>query len=204
MFAEVLAYKLPLKNAKPWYNATFLDHFQHFGITLAVTGTNFETRKGGVFSWKTTPNFPVADAVRISMSMPVIYKPVVIRPEDYPAGYLPNWVNGVWVDGGYLDNIPLHVFNSEEGPNPKTLGFRLSLSDEQPTRIENIQDFLMTWANFGVWGTGEARINEPNMNIPQTILLDTTGLSSLDFEPDPSIRDRVIERARQDTLAYFD
>jgi len=204
LFAEILAYKLPLRNGKPWYNATFQDHYEHFGVALAVTGTNFETKKGGVFSWRTTPNFPVADAVRLSMSMPIIYKPFIIRAEDYPEGYLPSWVNGVWVDGGYLNNIPLHSFDREEGANPKTLGLRLSLTDEQPVRIENIMDFLVRWGNFGVWGTGEAHINEASMNVPQTILLDTTGLSTLDFAPDPAERDRAIERARQDTLHYFE
>jgi predicted acylesterase/phospholipase RssA len=136
--------------------------------------------------------------------MPIIYNPVVIRPGDYPDGSLPNWVNGVWVDGGYLDNIPLHVIDNEEGPNPKTLGLRLGLADEQPARINNIMDFLITWGMFGVWGTGEAHVNEPNLNLPQTILFDTAGLDTLDFTPEPADRDRVIEQARQNTLAYFD
>ena len=204
LVAELLAFKLPAQDGKPQYNATFLDHYRHFGVTLAVTGTNFETKKGGLFSWKTTPNFPVADAVRISMSMPLIYKPVVIRAEDYPAGYLPEWVNGVWVDGGYLNNIPLHVFDHEEGANPKTLGLRLGISDDQPKPINNISDFLNTWGMFGVWGAGEAHINGANLNIPQTILLDTDGLQTLDFKPPLEARDHAIEKARQDTHRYFE
>jgi hypothetical protein len=58
LFAEILAHKLPLRNGRPWYNATFQDHYRHFGVTLAVTGTNFETKKGGEFSWENDPQFP--------------------------------------------------------------------------------------------------------------------------------------------------
>ncbi len=50
LFAEILAFKMPLnKQGKPQFNATFKDHFDHFGIKLVITGTNLETGQSGLF-----------------------------------------------------------------------------------------------------------------------------------------------------------
>src|SRR5438552_361185 len=65
---------------------------------LAVTRTNLETSKSGIFSSDTSGNFPVADAVRISMSLPLAYKPVAVRPEDDRGRAFRDWHHGLWVD----------------------------------------------------------------------------------------------------------
>lgn len=205
--AEVIAYKLPLLNGKPRYNATFEELYHTFQVKLAITGTNLETGKSGIFSVDTTPRFPVADAVRISMSLPLAYKPVVIREDERHkmsgSDYLPDWVNGVWIDGGYLNNIPLHVFDLEEGANPKTLGLRLEI-ENLPEHIESIAGFLLKWPiQFGFFGAGEAHVTESHRNLSSTIILDTTGLDLLNFSPDPDKRDEAIARAKKTTLEYF-
>lgn len=206
LFAEILAFKMPLKNGKPQYNATFKDHYEHFKIKLAITGTNLETGKSGLFSVDTTPNFPVADAVRISMSLPLIYKPYVIRKKHYRSkgsNYLPDWIEGVWVDGGYFNNSPIRAFFSEETPVARTLGLRLQL--DETIEINNLWDFFPgTYPlKLGFFGTGEAHINESEKNMYNTITLDTEGLDLVNFKPDPDKRDEAISRALEDTRAYF-
>ena len=59
--------------------------------------------------------FPVVEAVRMSMSYPFLFTPVVLHREGKPV-YV--------VDGGLLSNFPIWLFDS---PNPKrpTWGFRL-------------------------------------------------------------------------------
>jgi NTE family protein len=59
--------------------------------------------------------FPIVDAVRMSMSYPFLFTPVVLRRKGRPV-YI--------VDGGLLSNFPIWLFDS---PHPKrpTWGFRL-------------------------------------------------------------------------------
>jgi NTE family protein len=60
-------------------------------------------------------SFPIVEAVRMSMSYPFLFTPVVLHREGRPV-YV--------VDGGLLSNFPIWLFDS---PNPKrpTWGFRL-------------------------------------------------------------------------------
>jgi NTE family protein len=198
-FAEIIAHKMP-----NGHNATFAEHRAFFGVDLAVTGTNLETGKSGVFSPKTSPNFPVADAVRISMSLPLVYKPVRILHDHYQwHRFGERWVEGLWIDGGYLNNLPLQVFDLETGDNPKTLGLRLDLDPPQ-RHIDSLGKFLSVWPlQIGFGGPGEAYIAEALRNKGQTIELSTEGLSLLNFAPDTKVVTGVLERGFEKVLRYF-
>lgn len=63
------------------YKVTFKQFFEMTGTDLVVTGTNLRTSEPKYFSVYHTPDFPVIDAVGISMSIPFIFKPVVV---NYP------------------------------------------------------------------------------------------------------------------------
>jgi NTE family protein len=200
-FADLLAFKMPRRNGKLQYNATFKDHYDCFQIELAVTGTNIESGKSGIFSYRTTPNFPVADAVRISMSLPLAYKPYVIRKEHYEPLDLPQWVDGVWIDGGYLNNLPLHVFDQDGGIH-RTLGLRLEI--EEVPKMEHFGDFLAQWPlKMGFLGAGEAHIGPGTRNNSQTIVLDTKGLDLLKFSYPAATIDEVSKRSRKQVIDYF-
>ena len=90
------------------------------GVDLVITGTNITKQKPGVFSMRHTPNFPIAEAVGISMNIPVLFKPVFVEA-DVPVKIDPKTktkynekaddYRGNWVDGGVLNNFPLHAFD---------------------------------------------------------------------------------------------
>ena len=63
--------------------------------------------------------FPIARAVRMSMSIPIFYKPIVLK-----GNYM--------VDGGALSNFPVWVFDSEGTPEWPTLGFKLVEPSAKP------------------------------------------------------------------------
>ncbi len=93
---------------------TFKDFFNMTGVDLVVTGTNVSKNRTAYFSVGYTPDFSVAEAVAISMSIPLIFKPVLIDGEvnrsaspEYNESY-----RGLWVDGGMLNNYPIHAFDS--------------------------------------------------------------------------------------------
>lgn len=191
---------------------TFEEHYNYFHKELVITGSNLTTGKTVFFSAKETPKFPVADAVRISMSLPFIFKPYVIQEKKY--GYPPC---GLYVDGGVFNNSPLHAFDDEiwskqdeakrnafSLPLGKTLGLRLEI--DKPSRLPvidsslNIYNLLWTTVRNGIFGTGESQVLDREVN--RYITLDTFPLGLLAFDPP---KDTVVfKRSRRAVYEYFE
>ena len=116
---------------------------------LYTTGTNLTTQRVQVFSHETTPAMRVADAVRISMSIPLYFRAVLLDAQNNvitgtPA---PGQPVQVLVDGGLLANYPVDLFDKPrylpagtaatpdaQGNvfNPETLGLRLDRAEQIP------------------------------------------------------------------------
>jgi predicted acylesterase/phospholipase RssA len=201
---------------------TFAQHEAEFGVRLAVTGSELEYFKSHVFSSPTTPNFRVADAVRISMSLPLLFKPFrlkdkkdleIIQPPEHNSAdtISADKLKGVWFDGGLFNNIPLHVFDNEEGQNPKTLGLRLQLEERE--EINNIFQLLRVWPLGFFVGAGEAHVSYTLGNFDQAIILDTVidrnnkskerNIELLDFNIDAKTMEKLTNQSKQTTFTYF-
>jgi NTE family protein len=113
---------------------------------LYVTGTNLTTQRVDVFSYETHPQLRVADAVRISMSIPLYFRAVLL---DEQGNVVVKPTKGqkvnVLVDGGLLANYPINLFDNvkyltgNQPPavpatshitNPETLGLRLDRAEQ--------------------------------------------------------------------------
>lgn len=94
---------------------TFKEFFYQTGVDLIITGTNVSKRISRYFSVGATPDFPVVEAVSISMNIPFVFKPILINRKvasDFPDDHIYNReYQGLWVDGGMLLNFPLHAFD---------------------------------------------------------------------------------------------
>ena len=79
---------------------------------LYTTGTNLTTQRTQVFSYETHPDMRVADAVRISMSIPLYFRAVLL---DKQGRVVRQPAKGqevdVLVDGGLLANYPIYLFD---------------------------------------------------------------------------------------------
>ncbi len=99
---------------KKAHEITFKDFFN---ITdLVITSINVVQKMPKLFSVYHTPDFPVTEAVGMSMSIPIAFKPVIAqkqvdstRDEKYNEEY-----HGIYVDGGMLLNYPIHIFDKTE------------------------------------------------------------------------------------------
>ena len=102
------------------------------GVRLVVTGTNLSQKRSFFFSDIHTPDFPVAAACFISMCIPP-FKPVWVESEvDKKDTVKSALYKGLWVDGGVLNNFPIHAFDDTKSKdsdfllfNRQILGFRL-------------------------------------------------------------------------------
>jgi predicted acylesterase/phospholipase RssA len=197
-------------------NMTFKQHFEIFQKKLLFTGSNLRSGKTQLFSKDDTPNFPVADAVRISMGLPWVFKPYVIERQsdktDPPCG--------VYVDGGVWNNLPFRELDSNppetkapasaaqkssKSPGkstPRTLGLRLEI--DPTAKIESLLDFTLQMLQHGVVGSGESQVTSKYLD--QCILLDTRGLDLLSFSPpsDAAVHRRILNRSRRAVCRYFD
>ncbi len=94
---------------------TFKEFFYQTGVDLVITGTNVSKRISRYFSVGATPDFPVVEAVSISMNIPFVFKPILINRKvanDFPDDHIYNReYQGLWVDGGMLLNFPMHAFD---------------------------------------------------------------------------------------------
>lgn len=132
------------KTGNPDY--TFGELWEDKGIQLVVVATDLNKLKTVYFSNLTYPTMPIADAVRMSMSIPFLFHPVKFNDQ-------------LFVDGGLIDNYPLHVFDGDfpgdpktsqgiSEPNMKVLGFKLITPNEEcdfqlykPLKIDSIKSF---------------------------------------------------------------
>ncbi len=103
-FHEWIGDRIKKKVGTP--HATFRDLKEEGRPDLYVYGTNLSTRFGEVFSHEHTPTVRIADAVRISMSIPLFFTAVRNIRDD------------LYVDGGVLNNYPMKLFDREKYINP--------------------------------------------------------------------------------------
>jgi NTE family protein len=129
--------------------ATFRDFVEKYKSLnfkrLHIFGTNLSQQAVKEFSYETTPDIAVADAVRISMSIPFFFE---------ARYYEQNGQNDIYCDGGVLNNYPIDTFDKQSTeeqdsgdtmlyriPNQKTLGFHFVNPSQSSPPINNLRRF---------------------------------------------------------------
>ena len=110
----LLIKKLILKKCgKP--TMTFKEHFDLFKTALIVNSVCINDSNVVYFSYFTHPDMQIIDAIRASISIPILFTPMKID-------------NKYYIDGGLIDNFSIHMY-----PPECSLGIRLI---EQKCQIE--------------------------------------------------------------------
>jgi NTE family protein len=200
---------------------------------IYMIGTNLSTRYSEVFSYEHTPRMPVADAVRISMSIPLFFTARRSLRGD------------VYVDGGVLDNYPVKLFDREKyvdeqnldahsrepeyyknhnqelreknmniSPyvyNKETLGFRLDTEAEiavyrdhaEPPQ-HTIDDFFSyAWGLIETIMESQASQHLHSDDWQRTVYIDTLGVKTTDFDLDDAKKEDLLESGKEHTEKYF-
>jgi NTE family protein len=190
---------------------------------LYIVGVNLSTGLIEVFSEETTPDMIVSDAVRISMSIPVVFKPHQIyykinglRVAD-EKGHL-------YVDGGMLDNYPMWLFNKAKFVDPKygdservmhnpyTLGMRLvapelqaqyqtnadPLAREKP---DNLPGFL--WQLVETIYRKQESDHRKMLESANTIYINDLKIGTAQFDLNEKEIQDLIKKGSKGVKAYF-
>ena len=180
-------------------------------MKLAFTGTNMRDMKSYIFSSfdDLTNKIAAADIVRISMSIPFAYKPIIIEPEDlkYIFGSS-DWNNhraleGIWVDGGLTNNIPINAFKQFSNSSSRQSTFGLRLNIDKQTPILNILDFIKQYMSL-LGGTGVAHMSATQPFYDNCIQLDASPLKLFSFTPTAKDFDKVNAKSYMDVVKYFE
>jgi len=97
-FGDLLDRKL---NMGP--DITFKQLHQVTGNELCITAVNVNRSRVEYFHPKTKPDVPIKLALRMSMSIPGVFKAVKLTNE--------RGITDLYVDGGVLCNYPVHAFD---------------------------------------------------------------------------------------------
>jgi NTE family protein len=196
-------------------------------------GTNISTHFAEVFSHEHTPRMCVADAVRISMSIPLFF-----ASRRSPRG-------DVYVDGGVLDNYPVKIFDRQRYLdtenlrshgvvteyykkhntglkrkkldissyiyNKETLGFRLDsereiamFRDQAEPVVEAIDDFFDYTRNLlKTLMDAQANYHLHGDDWQRTIYIDTLGVKTTEFKITDARKKALVDSGRKGTETYF-
>lgn len=195
---------------------------------LYFMGTNLSTGYSEVFSAEHTPRMCIADAVRISMSIPLFFAAKRSMRGD------------VYVDGGVLDNYPVKLFDrakyvesnshipdyyekhnkaltrAKQGNSPyvfneETLGFRLDSAaeialfrDQAEPATEKIDDFFdYVKALVKTIMNAQEGVHLHGDDWQRTIYIDTLGVSTTDFNLSDKTKAALVSSGRKGALNYF-
>lgn len=216
-------------------NATFRDlraRSEEEGFRdLYFVGTNLSTGFAEVFSYEHTPRMCVADAIRISMSIPLFF------------AAKRNVRGDLYVDGGMLNNYPVKLFDrrkyldvedhvreteyyeehnddledrgidvSRYVYNRETLGFRLDSKEEiavfrdqaEPPRHDVDDFFDFGWRLIRTMMNAQENRHLHSDDWHRTVYVDTLGVGTTDFDLSDERKTALVGSGREHTRAYFD
>jgi len=224
-FREWVSKLIEEKTGTP--NTTFRDLREAKKPDFYVYGTNLSTHFSEVFSVEHSPDMRLADAVRISMSLPLFF--TAIR----------NTRNDVYVDGGLLNNYPVKLFDREkyvvrekrktdyyekqnasflrEHPesspyvyNKETLGFRLDSKEEiagfrynepQVDKIDHFFEYIEALIKTVLDSQSNTHLHGDDWQ--RTIYIDTLGVSTTNFSLSDDMKRALEESGRSGADEYF-
>jgi NTE family protein len=195
---------------------------------LYFIGTNLSTGYSEAFSFEHTPGLSVADAVRISMSMPFMF----VAPKS-PRG-------DCYTDGGVLDNYPVRLFDRQKyidqfsatpidyqqhnqalkasgidiSPyvfNLETLGFRLAskaeigvFRDQAEPPHHAVNDlFAFTWRVIETLLESQNDRHLHSNDWERTIYIDALGVKTTDFGLTDEMKAALLASGRSYARQYF-
>ncbi|MBX3176261.1 MAG: patatin-like phospholipase family protein [Candidatus Hydrogenedentes bacterium] len=212
-------------------HSTFNDLEKKGFPLLYLVGTNLSTGYAEVFSAEHTPRERVADATRISMSIPLFF--AAVR----------NGRGDVYVDGGVFDNYPVKLFDREKyiqpnvipthgrdtayyakangtlppGSSPylynkETLGFRLDTGREIAMFRDGAEPVRRTIDSFFGYSAALVRsvLNVQNNqhlhsdDWQRTIYINTLGVSTTDFDIADAMKKELVQEGLKGARKYFE
>jgi NTE family protein len=139
-------------------------------------------------------NQKIAEAVRMSMSIPIFFRPWRVG-------------DNCFVDGGMLSNFPVDVFDRSDGVPPRwpTFGIKLSARPSANQRatpidgpVELLKAMVATMTNFH----DAMYIDQPSV-VDRTIFVDCGKVKATDFNLTPDQAETLFQSGRDAATRFL-
>ena len=177
-------------------NATYatFKHFKDAGyIDLYIFATNLNTNSLTEFSFETTPDVQVADAIRCSMSIPGFFEAYKLN-------------NQIYVDGGVLYNYPLTCFD-KNGINEETLGLYIGVTTDKGIdsglKFGEPKKYTVALIETLLKAQDEALYKSPD-NMRRTIFINPCNISATNFKLTTDDKITLFKAGQEAVVKYFE
>lgn len=150
---------------------------------LFVVATNLSKQKATVFSFDNYPKMEIRNAVRASLSIPMYFQAVKL---DSAGNISRNKNDDIYIDGGFILNFPIHIFDNQNNMNPETIGLRLDRSEQiiydemqmgiAPYVIKNFKNYIEAFYNLSIEYLNKQSLSQQDWE-------RTISINTLDFGP---------------------
>lgn len=168
--------------------STFRDFNELGYLDLRLVATNLTQNKSVIFSHTCTPDMPVAEAMRISSSVPLFFE------AKYYQGDL-------HVDGGLMRNYAISEFD-KKFPAESTIGFFLIDPVRKAKSIKNLisykEHFIASLKN-GLY----VQIKSEPLDDNRTVFINDLGIGALDFSVNREHRQNLMHEGKLATEKFL-
>lgn len=180
---QVIYSCMKIKNIKK--NITFKELFIQTQSKLIITGTCLNEVSLKYFSVDTYPDMPILKALRITISIPFIFRPYLFEEK-------------LWVDGGCMNNFPIELFNDKLDD---VIGIYLDDEYKVLKDINEVQDYF-----FRVFKCVFRGLNLNKLEIYKKYLIHiiTSGNHSTNWEISQEDKKMLYELGLSQAQKYID
>ena len=172
-------------------DTTFGDLSNKNFLDLRVFATDLTNVELKEFSNKSTPNVIIAEAVRASMSIPLIFvawKFTNNVPDDH-----------LYVDGGLLCNYPISAFERLDN----TLGFFLKIEEESnPLDHNNMMKYIERLLTT-VMQSQAINFLSNSDQVKASVFINSLGISSTNFKLTNEEKTKLFNEGKKSVLSYL-
>ena len=169
----VLVFKHFLKEKLDVTDITFIELFKITNKKLSIIGVNFTNNNEELFNYILTPNMSVITAIRISMSIPLVFTPVFYNDCYY-------------IDGCFLNGFPINHCNIET-----TLGIYIKKNNPVSNNQLDLVSFLRNCLNLLANSTCQKNLNN---YLSSNIITIESDSNEIDFEINKENKQKLINK----------
>lgn len=200
------------------------EFFQATGVELSLIASDTSAASILILNHRTAPQCPITAAVRMSMSVPLLWQEVVWQPEW--GQYRGRDISGhTVVDGGLLSNFPIELFISDQpyvtdimGKKTETVSGVLGLLIDEDLPVPGEEKPITSVDGFAF---GRLKTVQRVTNLLNTMLqahdkevmeayedrvihLPAKGYGTVEFGLSQQRRDALVSAGRSAAVAYFE
>lgn len=165
-------------------NITFKELYELTHKKLIITATCVNTMDIEYFDHETTPDISIKKVLLMSISIPLIFKPIKLD-------------NKYYVDGGLISHYPIDFFKDEKD---ETIGVLVTSSLNKFMEINSIQDYIYNIMSCSFINLIKNCYNNYKEN---TVLVENNSVNFLDFNIEYNTKISLIEEGYKETIKFL-